>query len=119
MKPLLTCLFTLLLFSQQEASNWYFGRNAGLKFHENGTVTALSDGQLNTWEGCATISDAEGNLLFYTDGWSDGSSKIKRNNTGEVEIIIYLGGDAYSANTVIKSDGISEQLLYLHRDYIE
>ncbi len=70
MKPLLTCLFSLLLFSQQEASHWYFGENAGLKFNEDGTVTALSDGQIFTNEGCATISDAEGNLLFYTDGLS-------------------------------------------------
>ena len=70
MKPLLTCLFNLLIFSQQEASNWYFGQNAGLKFHENGIVTPLINGQLNTAEGCATISDSQGNLLFYTDGRS-------------------------------------------------
>lgn len=28
----------------------------------------LSDGQLNREEGCATVSDRQGNLLFYTDG---------------------------------------------------
>ncbi|MBR9914245.1 MAG: T9SS type B sorting domain-containing protein [Algicola sp.] len=56
-------------FSQQEASNWYFGQNAGLRFNAgNGTVTAITDGQLNTLEGCTSISDTNGNLLFYSDG---------------------------------------------------
>lgn len=56
-------------YSQNEASNWYFGQNAGLQFNLNtGTVTALTNGQLNTLEGCTSISDTEGNLLFYSDG---------------------------------------------------
>ncbi len=61
-------LFSSLAFAQQQASNWYFGYNAGVKFNSNGTVTALTDGQLFTLEGCATLSDTNGNLLFYTDG---------------------------------------------------
>ncbi len=61
-------LFGALVYSQKEASNWYFGDYAGIRFNANGSVTALNDGQLNTTEGCATISDANGNLLFYTDG---------------------------------------------------
>ncbi len=60
--------FTLFSYSQQEASVWYFGQNAGIKFDALGNVTALTDGQLDTAEGCATISDSSGNLLFYTDG---------------------------------------------------
>ena len=62
-------LISISMFSQNEASYWYFGRNAGVKFNNaNGTVTALTDGQLNTLEGCTTISDRNGNLLFYSDG---------------------------------------------------
>ncbi|HEX9980946.1 MAG TPA: T9SS type B sorting domain-containing protein [Flavobacterium sp.] len=64
----LCCVSTSAVFSQQEASVWYFGRNAGLKFNTDGSVTPLSDGQLNTTEGCSSIADANGNLLFYTDG---------------------------------------------------
>jgi gliding motility-associated-like protein len=67
----LLALFCLsqIIFSQNEASNWYFGQRAGLNFNAaNGTVTALTDGQLNTLEGCASISDTDGNLLFYSDG---------------------------------------------------
>jgi gliding motility-associated-like protein len=56
-------------FAQQEASYWYFGQNAGLRFNAgNGTVTAITDGQLSTLEGCTSISDTNGNLLFYSDG---------------------------------------------------
>lgn len=61
---------TSVAFSQQEASVWYFGQNAGLKFENSGTVTPLDDGQLNTEEGCSSIADSSGNLLFYTDGRS-------------------------------------------------
>lgn len=34
----------------------------------DGSVLTLSDGQLRTEEGCSSISDINGNLLFYTDG---------------------------------------------------
>lgn len=54
--------------AQEEASNWYFGENAGIHFNPDGTVTSVSNGQLNTREGCASISDNNGDLLFYTDG---------------------------------------------------
>jgi hypothetical protein len=55
------------LFAQNEAAIWYFGQNAGLDFN-SGAPVALTDGALVTQEGCATISDATGSLLFYTDG---------------------------------------------------
>lgn len=61
--------FCQTIFSQNEASNWYFGQFAGLNFNAtNGSVTAITDGQLNTLEGCTSISDTDGNLLFYSDG---------------------------------------------------
>ena len=67
-------LFVIFLFlslggyAQKEASIWYFGNKAGLKFQPDGSVVALTDGQLDTREGCATLADSNGNLLFYTDG---------------------------------------------------
>lgn len=54
-------------YAQREAGIWYFGNEAGLDFN-SGTPVALTDGKLITNEGCASISDKEGNLLFYTDG---------------------------------------------------
>ncbi|WP_298904224.1 T9SS type B sorting domain-containing protein [uncultured Psychroserpens sp.] len=66
---LITLLSVALTFAQQEASYWYFGRNAGLQFDAGtGSVSAITDGQINTLEGCTSISDPNGNLLFYTDG---------------------------------------------------
>lgn len=54
---------------QNEAANWYFGNKAGLNFPRgNPTPIVLTDGMLNTNEGCAAVSDSNGNLLFYTDG---------------------------------------------------
>ncbi|MFN3404867.1 MAG: PKD domain-containing protein [Cytophagaceae bacterium] len=47
--------------------NWYFGQGAGLTFHTE-PPSVLNGGQTNTEEGSATISDENGNLLFYSDG---------------------------------------------------
>jgi gliding motility-associated-like protein len=55
------------LYAQGEFNTWYFGQYAGLDFN-NGAPVALSGGQVYTNEGCATVSDGAGNLLFYTDG---------------------------------------------------
>ena len=90
--------FTSFAFSQQEASNWYFGQNAGLKFHPDGSVTPLSDGKLVTDEGCSSISDQNGNLLFY----SDGRTVWDRNH------IIMPNGN-YFGGTGLKGDSSSTQ----------
>jgi gliding motility-associated-like protein len=55
------------LLAQREANIWYFGVNAGLDFN-SGTPVALTNSVMNAWEGTATISDASGQLLFYTNG---------------------------------------------------
>lgn len=64
---LLTILLTQFVFSQLESAHWYFGINAGLDF-SSGSPVVVYDGALSTTEGCASISDPDGNLLFYTDG---------------------------------------------------
>ncbi|MCL6275443.1 T9SS type B sorting domain-containing protein [Muricauda sp. 2012CJ35-5] len=73
---LVLCLSFAQIHAQLEASIWYFGENAGLDFR-SGTPVPLLDGALNTQEGCATISDFAGNLMFYTDG----STVWNRNHT--------------------------------------
>jgi gliding motility-associated-like protein len=62
----LALLFNLGAFSQQ-GNVWYFGENAGLDFNYS-PPKALINGQLNTQEGCSSIADSTGKLLFYTDG---------------------------------------------------
>jgi outer membrane protein OmpA-like peptidoglycan-associated protein len=69
--------------AQKEASKWYFGEYAGVDFSANPPV-ALTDGELTTEEGCVTICDADGKLLFYTDGisvWNREHQKMP-NGTG-------------------------------------
>ncbi len=49
---------------------------------------------------------------------ADGSMEIKQNiATGTTEFITYIGGDAYSAPIILKSDGTTKKYYYLHRDY--
>jgi gliding motility-associated-like protein len=58
---------TFNAYAQKEGAVWYFGDYAGLDFNQN-NPTPLTDGQINTREGVATICDRDGKLLFYTDG---------------------------------------------------
>jgi len=107
-------LFTTLAFSQQEASNWYFGKNAGIKFHPDGSVTTLTDGQLNTNEGCASLSNSNGDLLFYTDGvtiWNK-NHQVMLNGTG-------LMGHSSSTQsaTIVPKPGSSNLFYVFTLDY--
>ncbi|MGQ0828316.1 MAG: hypothetical protein ACT4ON_07970, partial [Bacteroidota bacterium] len=64
---ILFLFFCNILSSQNQNKKWYFGDHAALDF-SSGSPVALTNSQLNTAEGCSTISDNTGNLLFYTDG---------------------------------------------------
>ncbi len=48
-------------------NNWYFPTYMNLTFN-SGTPVASMGGLVNSPEGCASISDKNGQLLFYTDG---------------------------------------------------
>jgi gliding motility-associated-like protein len=54
-------------FAQKENNNWYFGQKAGITFN-SGSPIALASSKMNTNEGSISVSDPEGNLLFYSDG---------------------------------------------------
>ncbi|HWB62875.1 MAG TPA: PKD domain-containing protein, partial [Chitinophagales bacterium] len=99
MKQLLL-IFSFLGFwansmAQGQANNWYFGNLAGVTFN-SGAPVALTNGALSTSEGCATISDKYGNLLFYTDG-------IRVWNRNHVQMANGFGmnGDPSSAQSAI------------------
>lgn len=71
------------MLAQGEADNWCFGGKAVLNFN-SGIRIALTDRELETIEGYATISNSSGNLLFYTNGitvW-DKNHNIILNRTG-------------------------------------
>ena len=68
---LITCFLLFIslssLSAQKEGNIWYFGKGLGLDFNGD-EPQLLKDGAMFTDEGCASISDHKGNLLFYTDG---------------------------------------------------
>jgi len=89
--------YSTFCFSQNEASNWYFGFGAGIHFDAlSGTVVSVNDGQLSTNEGCTSISDSDGNLLFYTDGITvyNANHMVMQNGSG-------LFGDSSSTQSAI------------------
>ncbi len=62
-------LFTTCIKAQdyKRASIWYFGDSAGISFSSNPPI-ALLNSAMKAVEGCATMCDTNGNLLFYTNG---------------------------------------------------
>ncbi|MBX7205130.1 MAG: T9SS type A sorting domain-containing protein, partial [Bacteroidia bacterium] len=80
-----TLLFTITVNAQdyKRTFNWYFGDSAGLSFATN-PPTALTNGSIGKTEGCATVSDTNGQLLFYTNGvnvWNK-NHQVMQNGTG-------------------------------------
>jgi len=70
--------------AQRRSWNWYFGSQAGVTFR-NGIPETLTDGVIDTDEGCAVFSNpANGNLMFYTDGMTvwDANHRVMPNGTG-------------------------------------
>jgi len=68
----LVVLLLILFFSsnakaQKEGNVWHFGYGAGIDFNGN-KPTPITNGVINAAEGCASIADSNGNLLFYTNG---------------------------------------------------
>ncbi len=62
-------MISLSVSGQKEGFYWYFGQKAGIHFQEDGSdPTPSLNCKISTNEGCSTISDEEGKLLFYTDG---------------------------------------------------
>jgi len=103
------CFNTLLMltalgaFSQNEGRQWFFGTNAGLDFN---TVppTPITIGMLTTSEGCSSISDANGNLLFYTDGITvyNQVHAVMANGNG-----LFGSGSSTQSGVIVKQPGSS------------
>lgn len=86
--------------AQKQANIWYFGEQAGLDFN---TIkpTPLSS-SMRVTEGCASIADANGKLLFYTNGvtvWNSlhspmpNGTGLKGNNSSTQCIIVPVPGN--------------------------
>lgn len=111
---LLFFLYVTSLCAQQEAAIWYFGHNAGLDFR-SGAPVALEDGALLTNEGCATISDFNGNLLFYTDGtnvWNR-NHQVMPNGFG------MLGDSSSSQSAIVVPKPNDSDIFYIFTCFFE
>jgi len=83
-----TNLLSLFLFfisfnalSQNEfAENWHFGDGVNLDF-SSGIPVVSSNSSMISYEGCVSVSDEEGNLLFYSNG---GNMSVSDANDGGV-----------------------------------
>lgn len=85
----------MLLIAQRQASIWYFGNKAGLDFKQSPPQVLYNSG-LSSLEGCATISDINGQILFYTNGVLVNNKKhnLMKNGSG-------LLGDLSSTNNAV------------------
>ena len=109
-------LITLLHFgmingvnAQSPADWWYFSDSAGVHFESGGPI-AVFDGHMNAWEGCSSVSNSEGDLLFYTNGvqvWNK-EHQVMPNGSG-------LFGDASStqASVIAPWPGSADRFIFV------
>ena len=85
-----------MVFAQSPANIWYFGYGAGLDF-SSGSPVAIGGGQINAYEGCATVCDSSNGLLrFYTDG-----IKVWNKNHMQMPNGFGLYGDHFSSASAL------------------
>jgi len=91
----------------QRANIWYFGNQAGLDFNPlpDDPVVPISNPVMNAPEGTSTISDRNGQVIFFTDG-----DKVW--NRTNVEIASGIGGEPGSSQAAIIIPVPGDETLY-------
>lgn len=64
--PLMICMICCLQVQAQQGNVWVFGNKAGISF-KSGTPVPITT-NITTIEGSASVCNAAGDLLFYTEG---------------------------------------------------
>ncbi|MDP2175945.1 MAG: gliding motility-associated C-terminal domain-containing protein [Bacteroidota bacterium] len=111
-KYIILSLFLLIfannIYTQKYYNNWCFGQNASIDFnHLSDTIHNKS--KMNAFEGSSSISDNNGNLLFYTDGitiWNKNHDTLE-NGFG------LLGGVSSTQSALIVKQPGNSNLYYL------
>jgi hypothetical protein len=114
MKTILTILVFVIVvlpvYAQGEADNWYFGEYCAMTFNTpDKSPRFLPGSQMQTDEGCASISDYKGNLLFYTNGKTVWNSENVKMPNGEN----LYGHESSTQSGVIIKKPASENLYYI------
>ncbi len=109
-KSLLTIVFSIFLLlqviAQKEGYTWYFGEFAGMDFNINQTPRPLTNNTvMDQLEGCTTISDPTGQMLFFSDGqtvWNsifeqmpNGNNLMGGRSSTQSAIIVPYPGNIY------------------------
>jgi hypothetical protein len=88
--------------------NWIFGRHCGLSFATTPPSVIFSPfPAIDTYEGCASISDSSGNLLLYTDGLNVWDS------SGTVRYTGLLGDPSSTQSAIIVPDPANDRQYYI------
>lgn len=97
------------LFAQKQSWNWYFGAQAAVKFDSILPPVALTNSAMTNIEGVASISDYNGNLLFYTDGMNvyDSTHQHMPNGYG------LSGNSSSTQSAIIVRKPSSDSLYYI------
>ncbi len=117
--PIFPLVSIILLFSvtalAQQNNQWIFGNHAGIDFN-TGTAIPFYNSKINALEGCASVCDASGNLLFFTDGLSvwDKNNQLMPNGTG-------LGGGSSSTTTIVlqRPGNCTQYYLFTTQDHTQ
>lgn len=89
------CVFLQEAVAQRQASVWYFGNKVGLDFSQT-PPAVLYNSAFSSLEGCATMSDANGRVLLYSNGVTVYNRLNKKMKNGDG-----LMGDNSSTNNVV------------------
>lgn len=107
---LIISLLTLPYFgqSQKDRHIWFFGEGAAVDFLDD-TIKKRDDGSIHTKEGCSTMCDDDGNLLFTVEPLAvrDSAGNIMFGSYG-----IKAGYSSSNASVSVKLPG-SENLYYI------
>lgn len=113
--------FTTILFfllpgfhlpgAAQRYDNWYFGGRAGIHFSSgagSSTPQTIPNSVMDADEACASISDRNGNLLFYTNGVTVYNQQHQVMLNGD-----QLSGDKSACQVIIIPHPGNDSLYYL------
>jgi hypothetical protein len=100
---LLIYFLSIQFIAYSQSKIWYFGYNAGIDFN-SGSAVVITDGNMVSIDGCASISDDNGKILFYTNGlklWDkshnvtpNGDNLLGAASSCQAAIFIPFPGDA-------------------------
>ncbi|MFL5763207.1 MAG: T9SS type A sorting domain-containing protein [Bacteroidia bacterium] len=109
------CLLFSSLFclAQKEVSNWYFGEYASLNFNCSPIKSGTANPDFTQLEGCSSISDSLGNLLFYTNGLMvyDSHDQLMPNGF-DIGMDSSCGGSSTQGALIVKQPG-QDSLYYI------